>query len=105
VDHYRFMDTGSAEDDGLWVGLFDPSKKKKKKVVIQDPADNVAEQLTEKSWSEKELILLDTFFLQMPRSLESEIFVFLDPIREDWLAEGIVLEQPQGLSWEGTDTE
>ncbi|GJT25388.1 WAT1-related protein [Tanacetum coccineum] len=50
VNHYRFMDTGSAEDDGLWVGLFDPSKKKKK-VVIQDPADDVAEQLTEKTES------------------------------------------------------
>ncbi|PWA55080.1 eukaryotic translation initiation factor 2 subunit beta [Artemisia annua] len=96
---------------------FDPTKKKKKKkVVIQDPADEAVEQLTEKTESLSVSESLEPTFTGLKKKKKKQVQTDLldeekenaeedldNPIGEDEAAEGIDLEQPQGLPWEGTD--
>ncbi|KAI3771269.1 hypothetical protein L6452_02429 [Arctium lappa] len=104
------------KDEAANLAPFDPSKKKKKKkVVIQDPADDSMEQLTEKTESLSVSDGLEPTFTGLKKKKKKQLQTdLLDddkenggedidyPIEEDEEGEGIVLQQ-QKLPWEGTD--
>ncbi|KAI3806236.1 hypothetical protein L1987_22135 [Smallanthus sonchifolius] len=104
------------KDEGADLAPFDPTKKKKKKkVVIQDPAEDLVEQLVEKTNELSVSENLEPTFTGLKKKKKKQVQTdFLDdekesaeedldyPIGEDENGEGIDLQQ-QKLPWEGTD--
>ncbi|KAK2974592.1 hypothetical protein RJ640_025241 [Escallonia rubra] len=98
------------------IAPFDPSKKKKKKkVVIQDPAEESVEKLTEKTETLTVSDGLEATFSGLKKKKKKPVQTDLledekeiagddldDNFGEDEEGEGIVLQQ-QRLPWEGTD--
>ncbi|KAK3002077.1 hypothetical protein RJ639_020239 [Escallonia herrerae] len=104
------------KEDAADIAPFDPSKKKKKKkVVIQDPAEDSVEKLTEKTETLTVSDGLEATFSGLKKKKKKPVQTDLledekeiagddldDNFGEDEEGEGIVLQQ-QRLPWEGTD--
>ncbi|KAK3039876.1 hypothetical protein RJ639_028269 [Escallonia herrerae] len=104
------------KEDAADIAPFDPSKKKKKKkVVIQDPAEESVEKLTEKTETLTVSDGLEATFSGLKKKKKKPVQTDLledekeiagddmdDNFGEDEEGEGIVLQQ-QRLPWEGTD--
>ncbi|CAK9182338.1 unnamed protein product [Ilex paraguariensis] len=105
------------KDDAADIAPFDPTKKKKKKkVLIQDPADDSVENLAEKTESLSVSEGLETTFSGLKKKKKKPVHTDLltdekenevndfdgnDHMGEDEEGEGIVLQQQ--FPWEGSD--
>ncbi|KAM7527571.1 hypothetical protein LguiB_030981 [Lonicera macranthoides] len=99
------------------IATFDPTKKKKKKkVVIQDPADESVDALTEKTENLSVSDNIETAFSGLKKKKKKPVQTDIleeeaenvgddldDPAAEEEEGEGIVLQQQQRLPWEGSD--